>query len=71
MILVIIEQPCVESLAIGALVLKLHCTDRSVYDIKVPRERFKSIRSHLPSSSTLMSHTDKSDGDDPLQVEQA
>ncbi len=57
--------------SLGALDLKQRCTDRSVFDIKVQRERFRSIQSSALYSShgTLMTHTDRSD--DPLQVKQA
>ncbi len=58
---------------LGALDLKRRCTDRSVCDIKVLREQLKLMQlSALYSSrGTLMSHTNRSDSDDLLQVEQA
>ncbi len=48
---------------LGVFDLKRRCTEWSVYDIKVPRERFESIRIHLlshRSRSTVMSYTDHS-----------
>ncbi len=46
-------------LTIGVYDLKRRCAEWSVYDIKVPRERFESIRIHLRSyrsRGTLMSY---------------
>ncbi len=48
---------------IGVFDLKQRCAERSVYDIKVRREQFESIRIHLlsyRSRGTLMSYTDHS-----------
>ncbi len=48
---------------LGAFDFKRRCTERSVYDIKVPRETFESIGSVLlsyRSRGTLMSYTDHS-----------
>ncbi len=56
---------------LGSLDLKPHCTDRSVCDIKrTAREIQKHEELSNRSRGALMSHTDRSDGDDPLQAEQ-
>ncbi len=56
--------------SIGVFDFKRRFAECSVYDIKVPRERFESIRIRLlsyRSRDTLMSYTDHSAA--PLQVE--
>ncbi len=47
----------------GVFDLMRRCADRSVYDIKVPREHLESWLLHMPcnhSRGTLMSYTDRS-----------
>ncbi len=49
-------------LTLGVFDLKRRCTEWSVHDIKVPRERYEQIKPMLSNRSrgTLMSYTDHS-----------